>query len=312
MGRPKETIEAPVPLLGIRPEIAEAIVEGQRTELTSAEKEDLFALGASVGRAEAFDLIGRASDSFALLAFDDAKKSKAWKVIRNKKTGEAFQSFDEFCGVMWGRSYRRLQELSANRKAVGFEAYKKAEEMSLRQVDYNSIKALPEPDRVLISRALQEDQTRDDVLNLLQELAARHAKEKEAFNKELDLAKKELLATEERLRVVNGRREIAEQEAARIAVLEPDASLEDLKIKATRHMHGTCGYVKGNLRQAIKAIVEQFKEHDNGLFLAGLVGQVQAELNEVRDEFLLPDFSNARDLELAAETAKWYKPSAPV
>ena len=44
---------------------------------------------------------------------------------------------------------------------------------------------------------------------------------------------------------------------------------------------------------------------DNAVFMAGLVGQLAAELAALREEFNLPDVSNAADLQLAAETAQW-------
>ena len=39
--------------------------------------------------------------------------------------------------------------------------------------------------------------------------------------------------------------------------------------------------------------------------MAGLVGQLAAECAALREEFNLPDVSNAADLQLAAETAQW-------
>ena len=41
--------------------------------------------------------------------------------------------------------------------------------------------------------------------------------------------------------------------------------------------------------------------------MSGLVGQVQAQLNALRQEFNLPDVSNAADQKLAAEMAEWDK-----
>lgn len=54
------------------------------------------------------------------------------------------------------------------------------------------------------------------------------------------------------------------------------------------------GRLQGTLRQAILAVInsgEERGQHD--VFLAGLVGQVQARLTELRDEFSLPEISEA-------------------
>ncbi|PAT41189.1 hypothetical protein CK623_02815 [Vandammella animalimorsus] len=93
---------------------------------------------------------------------------------------------DEFCEVKLGKSYKRLQAIAANRNLIGQEAFEQAEKLGLRQVDYNAIKALPAPDQELIRRAVEEAKSRDEVLDVLQELAARNAKAREKL--EADVA----------------------------------------------------------------------------------------------------------------------------
>jgi hypothetical protein len=41
--------------------------------------------------------------------------------------------------------------------------------------------------------------------------------------------------------------------------------------------------------------------------MAGLLGQVQADLHALREEFALPDVSGAADAELVADMAQWAK-----
>jgi hypothetical protein len=50
-------------------------------------------------------------------------------------------------------------------------------------------------------------------------------------------------------------------------------------------------------------------EDDHSIFMAGLLGQMQADLNALREEFNLPDVSSAADQALAAEVAQWALPS---
>jgi len=91
-----------------------------------------------------------------------------------------------------------------------------------------------------------------------------------------------------------------------IAKATPDEVLLELKKESTAFMNDACGCVGGQLRQALIAL----KNHgdgtaDHSLFMAGLLGQVQADLTALRQEFNLPDISTARDQELAAEVAQW-------
>jgi hypothetical protein len=91
-----------------------------------------------------------------------------------------------------------------------------------------------------------------------------------------------------------------------IAKATPDDVLLELQKEATGFTNESLTCVQGQLRQAFIAL----KNHGDGtadhtLFMAGLLGQVQAEVAALRYEFNLPDISNAVDQELAAEVAQW-------
>jgi len=92
----------------------------------------------------------------------------------------------------------------------------------------------------------------------------------------------------------------------RIATIPPDDALADLQREATAHMNDALGAVRGGLRAALIAL----NNHDDArgkqaVFMAGLVGQVAAELATLREEFNLPDVSNAADVALAGDVAQW-------
>jgi hypothetical protein len=90
----------------------------------------------------------------------------------------------------------------------------------------------------------------------------------------------------------------------------PDAVLLELQKESTTLMNDALGCLRGQLRQACIALKNHSGAHDSGdqtLFMAGLLGQIQAELLALRDEFSLPDVSNAADAELASEVAQWSK-----
>jgi ribosomal protein L9 len=97
-----------------------------------------------------------------------------------------------------------------------------------------------------------------------------------------------------------------ERKLVNIERQSPDEQLVHLKKEATSIATETEAMVLGSLRQALIAMNNHGAErgrHD--VFMAGLVGQVQAQLNALRAEFNLPDVSNAADAALAAEVAQW-------
>lgn len=138
----------------------------------------------------------------------------------------------------------------------------------------------------------------------LDDVATMSVKElRTALRKERNDAKAEQAAVEKRLQVVSKQRDDAEARAARIAVAQPNELLEELRKESVVVMNDALGVVRGNLRNALSALEDQGP--DNGIFMAGLVGQLQADLLALREEFNLPDTSSAALAQLAAETAQW-------
>lgn len=92
----------------------------------------------------------------------------------------------------------------------------------------------------------------------------------------------------------------------RIANVPPDDALADLQREATANMNDALGAVRGGLRAALIALNNHGDERGQQVvFMAGLVGQVAAELAALREEFNLPDVSNAAEAALAGEMAQW-------
>lgn len=95
----------------------------------------------------------------------------------------------------------------------------------------------------------------------------------------------------------------------RIEKLPPDEQRQGLMKEATAIAHDALGAIRGGVRAALAALSVENGEEARGLdvFMAGLVGQLQAEINTLREEFNLPDVSTAADAALAADVAQWAK-----
>jgi hypothetical protein len=59
------------------------------------------------------------------------------------------------------------------------------------------------------------------------------------------------------------------------------------------------------VRQALIAINDAPDGPNKDVFMASMLGELQAELTALRTEFNLPDVSTAADQALAAEVAQW-------
>lgn len=162
---------------------AGALMLADVNTVNDLEKDAVLAAGIDIGRLEALDFVVTVTSSAIVPIYENVKKSKAWRFLKNPKSGHGahFESLEEFCEVKLGKSHERLRKIVSNRNVLGQDAFEQAERLGLRQVDYNAIKALPAPEQELMRRAVEESATKADVLGVLQELASKHAKEKASF-----------------------------------------------------------------------------------------------------------------------------------
>lgn len=92
----------------------------------------------------------------------------------------------------------------------------------------------------------------------------------------------------------------------RVQAAPPDEQLLQLQKEATAIMNDALGAIRGGLRKALEALNDVPADAPSqSVFMAGLVGQVAADLAALRQEFNLPDVSNAADVALAADVAQW-------
>ena len=102
-----------------------------------------------------------------------------------------------------------------------------------------------------------------------------------------------------------------EREKQRIAAMEPAAALAALRQEATSHLSATQGMVTGQLRAALLALNDAPDDEGKTLFMAGMVGQLMADLVALRDEFNLsnvvgdgrPEWQQWADKQAAAGAA---------
>ena len=103
-------------------------------------------------------------------------------------------------------------------------------------------------------------------------------------------AKAEAAAKDQLLEDKNKRIDKLHAAQQRIQSAPPDEVLDDLKREATAMATEAEGMVLGRLRHALIALNNHGDERgQQAVFMAGLLGQVQRQLNALREEFGLPD-----------------------
>lgn len=304
MSRTPNTPAAPADMPELVPTKVAELVAMQNAAPSQGDMDAVLAAGIDLGRIEAMDFVATVATSAIIQIYENVKKSKAWSFLRNPKSsdGSNFQSLDEFCTVKLGKSYKRLQDITLNRSLIGQEAFEQAERLGLRQRDYNAIKSLPAPDQELVRRAVEEAQSREEVLSLLQELAAKHGKERAELTQALNEERLERAATQDLLDKKNKRIDTLEAERKKLSRAPANEQHKALKAEASNVATEARALIFGPLAQAVQLLTST---HNDALFAAALLGEVQRELTLLRDAHGLPDVSSAQELQQAADVAAW-------
>jgi uncharacterized protein YukE len=122
----------------------------------------------------------------------------------------------------------------------------------------------------------------------LDDIATMSVKELRAALRE---AREEATATEDLLTKKNKQIDKLQGDARRLKRAEPDEVVEQLLRELQEHYNAVLGGIRGTLRAGIEQVIVHDQEHDtnNTVLLAGVLGQITAEVQAIRDMFGIPD-----------------------
>lgn len=191
-----------------------------------------------------------------------------------------------------GQFMARLDVLGIDHNVAG-RFMSAARKVSNSPTSANLIRAIGTQSKLFELLVLDDDQVEELELTgqtgelKLDEIAAMSVKELRAALRE---ARAELKATEEISSEKTQRIEALQRETKRIAAAPPDKVLAEFQAEATRLHNDLRGGIIGQLRAALVALHAHGNTHGERplVFMAGLVGQLEADLLALRDEFGLP------------------------
>ncbi|MDO4795531.1 MAG: hypothetical protein Q4A28_06270 [Brachymonas sp.] len=206
----------------------------------------------------------------------------------------------EFCNLL-GISDEKANQDIANLQAFGEEALEQMQRVGIGYRELRQFRKLPtEQKTALIEAAKAGD--KDSLIELAEDLIAKHAKEKTDLKKQVSDLQEDAKANEERRSDLLQQNEKLKEQLARIKREKPNEALDAARSEAGVILAEVLGRVQGDFRAALQTLHELGQSE---VYMAGMVGQVGAALNGLRAQFDLPDLSNAQDAALAAEVAQW-------
>jgi hypothetical protein len=253
--------------------VQQLVEAGNQMSIAHAAVIDSFDVIKSLGRIEAANFFTTVGDKLIAETALNIRDSKQYKGLPYKdESGNIRQvgDFPEFCKVFLGKSYTRTMELISNHNLLGADLYEQAERIGFRQRDYNALKSLPADDKLIIAQAIESEDL-DKALDLMQQLAAKHQREKETTEKQLDELVKSVGAKDS---VIKGKSEELDKKNEQLARLQLE---KNTKINEVM-MPGE--YQLSRLQEYSREITARIE--------ATLRGEIVNLLNEFPDELPVP------------------------
>ena len=261
-----------------------------RSSQLSDERDLLNQLLGQAQMADAFEQFSRTVRT-SKLAF--VKENKLYRNLKGKKTpnGSEFSgTWDEFCNVL-GISVDKADLDIANLTAFGEEALDSMSRMGIGYRELRQFRRLPDDQKsALIEVAKEGDKTA--LLELAEEMIAKHTKEKEDLKTDLEISRQTLAEKKDEINVLKDQADELKAKLTRRATTEtPDEEGQALETEATGFKSGVLSALI-NLKCGFEALAEHAERTgiSHTHIMAGLLDDIEARVVDMRQQFDLPDF----------------------
>ncbi|EMJ7958863.1 TPA: hypothetical protein ACHGXZ_004167 [Escherichia coli] len=266
------------------------------TSQLSDERDLLNQLLGQAQMADAFEQFSRTVRT-SKLAF--VKENKLYRNLKGKKTpnGSEFSgTWDEFCNVL-GISVDKADLDIANLTAFGEEALDSMSRMGIGYRELRQFRRLPDDQKsALIEVAKEGDKTA--LLELAEEMIAKHTKEKEDLKTDLEISRQTLAEKKDEINVLKDQTDELKAKLTRRSTTEtPDEEGQVLETEATGFKSGVLSALI-NLKCGFEALTEHAERTSiiHTHIMAGLLDDIEARVVDMRQQFDLPDFRAIDDV----------------
>lgn len=254
-----------------------------------------------LGQVQMARSFARFADVVSLTKLKHIKETKMYRALAGKKAFDPdgneiadVGTFDGFCQAL-GLSRSKVDEDLTNLSAFGEEAMKSLSAIGIGYRELRQYRRLPEDQKSALIEAVKSGD-KDSFLELAEDLIAKHAREKEEAQRQIEELKAEEKAKDELLADKNRLLDAERAKSKRLATIPPDEQLEAIRKEVTAVAFDARGAIVGQLRAGIIALNNHHAERADGdsvLWIAGLLGQLSKDITVLRDEFGIPDVSTA-------------------
>lgn len=257
-----------------------------------------------LGQAQMADAFAQFSKTVLTSKMAFVKENKLYQSLKGKKGQDGLEfsgTWAEFCNLL-GYTPEHANESINNLQSFGEEALESMSRMGIGYRELRQFRRLPEDQKsALIEVAKEGDKTA--LLELAEEMIAKHAREKEELKTDLEISRQMLAEKKEELGTMRNEKEELKSRLVRRTTTEtPDEEGVALETEVTGFKSGVLSAFF-DLKSGFNALTEHTERtgiNHTGM-MAGLLDDLQAQFEELRQEFSLPE---ARETSAIPDWAK--------
>lgn len=249
-----------------------------------------------LGQVQAALTVGDFAKSLSVLKLKNIKENKSYRHLSGQvafdKDGNKIANVGTwagFCAAI-GISRQKADEDIANLKVLGEEALSSLQRIGFGYRELSRLRRLPEPDRetIINGEAVRLDD-KDEVLALIDDLAAKHVKEKETLQRKADALQKDLDAARSVAENKGRKLNELEEQLHRRERMKPDERVEDLSARLNRAvMCAASAFMEPKV--VIQEILEwEGSPRDLRHACALSIARLKVALDQLQQDFQLPD-----------------------
>ncbi|HDR1157435.1 TPA: hypothetical protein QB234_002173 [Pasteurella multocida] len=254
-----------------------------------------------LGMVKAFDFAQKLLTVSTLKLLSQVKETKQFKELDfydDNGNCRRVGTWEEFC-LMCGLTRQKVDEDLQNLNSLGEDFLETSQRLGLGYRDLRKLRKLPEDARSEIVDADYSEATdKEDLIEKIEELTVKHAKEKASLEAQLKTAKDNYTAQARVLDNKNKRIDQLDAELEKkkqyINTLTPDEKGGVLRKETSQLVYGAEAILRGQVWKAFETLDAHTQESgiDHKQFMTGVLAEIELVINELRTTFNLPQFAD--------------------
>jgi len=259
--------------------------------------QDLAEAHEAMGMLKGFNFIGKLLTVSSLKVLHEIKNSKKYKGLSYiDQDGKLLtvSSWADYCRAC-GLTEKKVDEDLLNLSKLGEDFLENSQRLGLGYRDLRKLRKLPEDARAeIVDAEFSESADKEELLEKIEELTAKHAREKEILEGQLKQSHANYEAQSKVLKNKNDRINQLDIELEKkknhINTLSPDEKGGLLRKETSQLVYNAEAILRGQVWKAFETLDSHTQESgiDHKQFMVGTLAEIELVLNELRTAFNLP------------------------